>query len=217
MNTTLILGGARSGKSRYAEQLAKTMSRQPVYLATSRAWDEDHQARIRRHQRDRGPEWITVEAELRLSATGLQDKVVVVDCVTLWLTNFFVDHKLDPETSLSAAQEELDRTLLMSNEWIFVSNEIGQGLHATTESGRKFTDIQGLFNQYLAARANRVVLMVAGIPLTIKDTAAAIKDTAAAIKDTAAAIEDTAAAIKDTTTTIEDVAASAEVAPVSEQ
>ncbi len=166
---TLVLGGARSGKSRYAEQLALGASERPVYVATSRIFDDDHRARIERHKRDRGPEWETIEEEKFLSKLDLSGRTVVVDCVTLWLTNFFLDEKQDHEAALAAIRSEFDRTMELQNHFIFVSNEIGQGVHASTHAGRKFTDIQGFFNQHIAARASRVVLMVAGIPVDVKN------------------------------------------------
>jgi adenosylcobinamide kinase/adenosylcobinamide-phosphate guanylyltransferase len=168
MTLTFIIGGARSGKSRYAASLAKRLSPRPVYLATSRPWDDDHQQRILRHQRDRGPEWRTVEEPMFISRIELTREVVVVDCVTLWLTNFFVDAKQDVDACLAAADAELTSTLERDNHYIIVSNEIGQGLHAETATGRRFTDLQGLMNQRIAARAERVALMVAGIPLYVK-------------------------------------------------
>ncbi len=168
MTITLIVGGARSGKSRYAEILAKSLTDHPVYVATSRPWDDDHQARIERHKRDRGPEWETIEEELRLSSLEVRRRVVVVDCVTLWLTNFFVDHGQQLDDCLNAARAELDRTFAVDNDWIFVSNEVGQSLHPPTEAGRKFTDLQGFINQHIASRADRVALVVTGIPLFVK-------------------------------------------------
>lgn len=171
MTVTLVLGGARSGKSRYAEQLARGRSARPIYLATSRIWDDDHARRIARHREDRGPEWHTIEEPKALSQIGVRDEVVLVDCVTLWLTNYFVDLAQDAERALAEARAELERALQLPNDWIFVSNEIGSGVHATTESGRKFTDLQGFMNQTIAARADHVVLMVAGIPLSVKGQA----------------------------------------------
>lgn len=166
---TLIIGGARSGKSRFAEELALKQTKNPVYVATSRIWDDDHRARIERHKRDRSPVWQTIEEEKHLSQMKVTGRVVVVDCVTLWLTNFFVDEKQDHEAALNAIRSEFDRTVTLKNHFIFVTNEIGQGVHAHTESGRKFTDVQGFINQHIAARANRVVLMVAGIPVDVKN------------------------------------------------
>jgi adenosylcobinamide kinase / adenosylcobinamide-phosphate guanylyltransferase len=168
MTATLILGGARSGKSRYAQRLALALTDRPIYLATSRPWDHEHQARIARHVRDRGPEWRTIEAPTGFGGTGLVGEVIVVDCVTLWLTNLFVDAGTDTDECLTQARAEIERALAVPNTWIFVSNEIGQGVHAETESGRRFVDLQGFVNQYLAERADAVTLMVAGIPLHVK-------------------------------------------------
>ncbi len=164
---SLCLGGTRSGKSRYAQDLALSLTDCPLYLATSRPIDEDHRARIARHQRDRGPEWETIEEPQHLSSIRVEGRVIVVDCVTLWLTNYFFQEETT-EKCLAAATRELDRALELRNHWIFVSNEIGQGVHAPTESGRKFADLQGFMNQAIAARADRVALLIAGLPLYLK-------------------------------------------------
>lgn len=166
--TTLVIGGARSGKSRYAQQLALELTSAPIYLATSRPWDDDHRARIDRHRSDRGPEWTTIEEPLRPSQAPVGGKVVVLDCITLWLTNVFSARAHDPELSLGDATAELTKTLGVGATWIFVTNELGQGVHAATEAGRKFTDLQGFVNQFLAARCDSVQLMVAGIPVRVK-------------------------------------------------
>jgi len=168
MPVTLVLGGARSGKSRYAQHLALKRSTSPVYLATSRVWDRDHARRIERHRADRGPEWTTIEEERRLSRVGSSGRVVVVDCITLWLTNLFADAAGDTERAFEEAAAELDRALALENDWIFVSNEIGMAPHAMTEAGRKFVDLQGFANQMLASRAEDVILMVAGLPLAVR-------------------------------------------------
>ncbi|HEY6561490.1 MAG TPA: bifunctional adenosylcobinamide kinase/adenosylcobinamide-phosphate guanylyltransferase [Polyangiaceae bacterium] len=166
---TLVLGGVRSGKSRFAQELARKLSPSPVYLATSRTWDDDHRARIARHVQDRGEEWTTLEVEKQLSSVTLQERVIVVDCVTLWLANWFSDSGSNADVALEQAKHELDKTIdSTTNTWIFVSNEIGQGVHAETVSGRKFTDLQGFLNQHIASVADTVVLMVAGIPLPVK-------------------------------------------------
>lgn len=167
MSISFVLGGARSGKSRFSQELALSKSRQPVYLATSRLWDDDHRARIARHQAERGPEWENVEAEKEISHLAFRGRCILLDCITLWLTNFFVDEGEDLERSLSLARAEFERAVTPDNDWIIVSNELGQSLHAPTESGRKFVDLQGFFNQFIAAQADHVVLMVAGLPLTI--------------------------------------------------
>ena len=164
----LILGGARSGKSAYAQRVALGRSPAPVYLATSRPWDDDFSARIARHRADRGPEWTTVEEPRDLARAELAGRVVVVDCVTLWLTNLCADAKWDTEAALAVARAELDRVAAIEAAWILVSNELGTAPHAATEAGRKFVDAQGFINQDIARRARSVVLMVAGCPLPVK-------------------------------------------------
>lgn len=173
MSLTLVLGGARSGKSRYAQSLALGLSVNPVYVATSRVWDADHAERIERHRRERGPEWRTIECELELAALEpeLTGAVAVIDCVTLWLSNFFADMGSEVAPSLARAQAQIDRLERFQATLIVVSNELGQGLHAPTEVGRKFTDLQGLVNQHVAARSENVAWMVAGIPLYVKGRA----------------------------------------------
>ena len=96
------------------------------------------------------------------------DTVVVIDCVTLWLTNYFVDTKNDVETSLKLATKEFDKLLKKQATIIIISNEIGMGVHATTEVGRKFTELQGWMNQHIAKHADKAILMVSGIPIPIK-------------------------------------------------
>ena len=168
MKLYYISGGQRSGKSRYAQDLALQLSPRPVYLATSRAWDDDHRQRIARHVADRDARWTTLEEEKYLSRLDLTGRVVVLDCVTLWLTNFFTDADYDVETALSQAQAEFDKLLTQDCTLLVISNEIGMGLHATTEAGRKFTDMQGWLNQYIAQRADHAIFMVSGLPLTVK-------------------------------------------------
>ncbi|MBS1604299.1 MAG: bifunctional adenosylcobinamide kinase/adenosylcobinamide-phosphate guanylyltransferase [Bacteroidetes bacterium] len=165
---TFITGGARSGKSKYAQQLALQQSRLPVYIATARTWDADFMERIDKHRDQRGPEWTTFEEEKRLSSLPLEGRVAVIDCVTLWITNYFSDSRYDVEASLEACQKEFDALVQQDTDLIIIGNEIGMGVHAPTEAGRKFTDLHGWINQYIAARANRVIFMVSGIPLTVK-------------------------------------------------
>lgn len=167
----LVLGGARSGKSRHAAQMALRRTPSPVMMACSRAWDADHAARIARHKAARGPMWTTIEEEKAIARAELAGRVVVVDCVTLWLTNFFADANWTAAPAHDAARAELARTFAIDATWIFVSNELGMAPHAASESARKFVDLQGLINQEIAARADAVVLMVAGIPLAVKGSA----------------------------------------------
>jgi adenosylcobinamide kinase/adenosylcobinamide-phosphate guanylyltransferase len=165
----LITGGERSGKSSYAQDLALELSDTPIYVATARKWDADFQDRIDRHQQERDARWTNIEKEKRLSEIDFSGKVALIDCVTLWLTNFFVDTKNDVSLSLEEAKKEF---LLIANQenatLIIVTNEIGMGMHADTHIGRKFTELQGWMNQFLASKADQVVLMVSGIPVKIK-------------------------------------------------
>lgn len=105
----LITGGARSGKSSYAERLALSLSPNPVYLATSRIWDEEFRQRVLRHQANRGPEWTNIEEEKELSRHSLEGRVVLIDCVTLWCTNYFFDLEADTDKALTAVKAEFDR------------------------------------------------------------------------------------------------------------
>lgn len=164
----LITGGQRSGKSNYAQQTALSLSENPVYLATSRIWDEEHQKRIERHKADRGTEWTNIEEEKQLSNHRLENRVVLVDCVTLWATNFFFDNNSDVDLSLAMIKEEFDKLIQQEAQFIFVSNEIGLGGTSENKAQRLFMDLQGWINQYIASKANKVYLMVSGIPLQVK-------------------------------------------------
>ncbi len=165
-----ITGGERSGKSSYAQNLALQLSDSPFYLATSRIWDDNHRKRIDRHIADRDKRWTSIEEEKELSKVIPENTVVVIDCVTLWLTNFFVDTKNDIEKSLYQAKSEFNKLLTLNTTLIIISNEIGMGVHATTEIGRKFTELQGWMNQHIAKHANKAILMVSGIPVEIKNS-----------------------------------------------
>lgn len=164
----LITGGQRSGKSSHAQQMALQLSNQPVYLATSRIWDEEHRQRIIRHQNDRGPEWTNIEEEKVLSKHDFTGRVVLIDCVTLWLTNFFFDNDSNIDQSLKEAKIEFNQLTKQSAIFILVTNEIGLGGMPENPIQRKFTDLQGWMNQFIAQCANEVFWMVSGIPVKIK-------------------------------------------------
>lgn len=163
----LITGGQRSGKSRQAEELALSLSENPVYLATAHIWDEEFRERVRKHQERRGPQWTNIEEEKNLSRHDLSGRVVVIDCVTLWLTNFFFETS-DVEQTLETVKQEFDRFTAHDATYIFVTNEIGCGGVSENTVQRKFTDLQGWMNQYVASKADEVVLMVSGIAVKIK-------------------------------------------------
>ncbi|MDR1880231.1 MAG: bifunctional adenosylcobinamide kinase/adenosylcobinamide-phosphate guanylyltransferase [Tannerellaceae bacterium] len=164
----LITGGQRSGKSRYAQQVALKEAERPVYLATSRPWDDEHRRRIARHQQDRGEEWITIEEDKHIGKHQLPGQVVVVDCVTLWATNFFFDSQSDVDASLAGLKEEFAKFTAPDACYIFITNEIGWGGTSTDDLQRRFTDLQGWINQFIASEADEVVCMVSGIPMKIK-------------------------------------------------
>jgi adenosylcobinamide kinase/adenosylcobinamide-phosphate guanylyltransferase len=144
-----ITGGQRSGKSSFAQQKALELSSNPVYLATSRIWDDDFKNRVDRHKKDRSESWINIEEEKEISKLDLDDKIVVLDCITLWLTNFFSDNNYDIDKSLEEAKKEWEKFIKKDITIFVISNEIGMGVHAEIEGARKFTDLQGWMNQYI--------------------------------------------------------------------
>jgi adenosylcobinamide kinase/adenosylcobinamide-phosphate guanylyltransferase len=164
---TLVLGGARSGKSRYAEALVMASPPPWIYVATAEAFDDEMTARIAEHRRRRDGQWQTVEAPLDLAAAIAGTPAaaaMLVDCLTLWLNNMmFNDRDIDAEI----AQLE---TALAGREApsALVSNEVGSGIVPDNAKARRFRDLQGRLNQRIAARADRVVLMVAGLPMVLK-------------------------------------------------
>ena len=164
----LITGGQRSGKSSKAEELALQLSANPVYLATAHIWDEEFKERVRKHQERRGPQWTNIEEETALSQYDMTGRVVVVDCVTLWLTNFFFQNNSDTALSLELAKAEFDAFTQQDATYIFVTNEIGSGGVSENSIQRKFTDLQGWMNQYIASKADEVILMVSGIDVKVK-------------------------------------------------
>ncbi len=161
----MITGGQRSGKSEKAEELALSLSANPVYVATAHIWDDEFRERVRRHQERRGPQWTNIEEEMYLSRHDLTGRVAVIDCVTLWLTNFLYN---DEHSALEKAQHEFDAFTAHDATYIFVTNEIGLGGTSDNALQRRFTDLQGWMNQYIAAHSDEVILMVSGIAVKIK-------------------------------------------------
>ena len=163
----LITGGQRSGKSRQAELMALSLASNPVYVATAHIWDDEFRERVRKHQERREPQWTNIEEEKYLSRHDLTERVVVIDCVTLWLTNFFFETS-DVDQTLEAVKQEFDRFTSHDATYIFVTNEIGSGGVSENAIQRKFTDLEGWMNQYIASKADEVILMVSGIAVKIK-------------------------------------------------
>jgi adenosylcobinamide kinase / adenosylcobinamide-phosphate guanylyltransferase len=167
MALTLVLGGARSGKSGFAQVQAEAQGGRLVMIVTGQAFDDEMRARIEQHRRERGAAWHTVEAPLDLpqALEALsEDDVVVVDCLTLWLSNLMLSEQaVAPETTkLLAALSQ------MTNPVWLVSNEVGLGIVPENALARRFRDEAGRLHRLLAAQADHVVLMVAGLPLTVK-------------------------------------------------
>ena len=166
---TLVLGGARSGKSRYAESLVEALPPPWIYLATAEARDTEMEQRIAAHRARRDGRWQTVEAPhdlagaLRATPT---EAAVLVDCLTLWLSN-----RLLAEADMDREIERLEAALVEQKDTVvLVSNEVGAGIVPDNALARRFQDLQGTLNQRIAARASRVVFMVAGLPLQLKGT-----------------------------------------------
>lgn len=166
----LITGGQRSGKSVYAEQMALSLSANPVYMATAHIWDDDFRERVRIHQQRRGRQWTNIEEEKQLSRHALSDRVILIDCLTLWATNFFFESGDDADVKdvLDAIKDEFDRFTAQDATFIFVTNEIGMGGTSSNAVQRRFTDLLGWLNQYVASKADEVTLMVSGIAVKIK-------------------------------------------------
>jgi adenosylcobinamide kinase/adenosylcobinamide-phosphate guanylyltransferase len=163
---TLVLGGARSGKSRYAESLITAAQPPWTYIATAEAGDEEMVARINMHRERRDASWHTIEAPREIAAALVEcaTRPVLVDCLTLWLSNLMLAHAdIDREIGL------LEKALqAMKMPVVLVANEVGLGIVPDHPLGRQFRDWQGVLNQRMAARADHVILMVAGLPLVIK-------------------------------------------------
>jgi adenosylcobinamide kinase / adenosylcobinamide-phosphate guanylyltransferase len=165
---TLVLGGARSGKSRYAESVITAWPPPWAYVATAEAGDAEMAERIAMHRARRGPNWKTFEVprDLASALKACGGQPVLVDCLTLWLSNLML-----AQADIEAGTALLERALTVATApVVLVANEVGSGVVPENPLGRRFRDLQGILNQRIAARADRVVLVVAGIPLAVKGT-----------------------------------------------
>lgn len=168
VRSALILGGARSGKSAYAQGLAEAHGLERLYLATAAAGDEEMAARIARHKRDRGQGWTTLEEPLEVAAAlgahARARRVVVVDCLTLWLSNVMLAGR-DPGPAIAALAGAIRG---LAGPAILVSNEVGMGIVPDHQLGREFRDWQGMANREIGAACEAVILVAAGLPLQLK-------------------------------------------------
>ncbi len=166
-----ITGGCRSGKSRYALDYANRNFSKKLYLATSEVRDEEMARRVENHKRARGPEWQTIEEPIKVAETisqyGDRAEVILVDCLTLWLSNLLLrwddESKIMEEVGRLAAAVEKSRATS-----VIVSNEAGMGIVPDNPLGRRFRDLSGTANQKIAATADTVIFMVSGIPMFLK-------------------------------------------------
>jgi adenosylcobinamide kinase / adenosylcobinamide-phosphate guanylyltransferase len=168
----LVLGGLRSGKSRYAEELARGQARAVTLIATAEARDEEMAARIEAHRRHRDARWRVIEEPVALAAAlrtaASAESLVIVDCLTVWLGNLLCGG--DADASRREIQALLDTLSSLAGDCILISNEVGFGIIPANALARRFGDEAGILHQRIATQCDRVVLMVAGLPLTVKDS-----------------------------------------------
>jgi len=178
VKTTLIIGGARSGKSTYAQETARRSGKKVLFVATAEAGDEEMRQRIEKHQQSRPAGWVTLEATdslgSRIAAESGDAEIVIIDCVTLLVSNIFqrCGEEADPADVEKAARAEIDELIegihRVDADFLIVTNDVGLGLVPADSVSRLYRDILGAANQALARHADEVVLMVAGVPVPVK-------------------------------------------------
>src|SRR5215207_1314475 len=176
--STLILGGARSGKSSYAQSLAEATGKSVTFIATAQALDEEMSTRIQKHRAERPANWETFElpGDLASQVLQIQSDVVILDCVTLLISNllmqFVKDDRVDEALFMPAVRKEMEAFIKaihkQEQDWFIISNEVGLGLVPPYQMGRAYRDALGWANQRLAREADHVLFMVAGIPMVVK-------------------------------------------------
>ena len=169
----LVLGGAKSGKSRCALDLCNGLQKKRIFLATAQALDPEMKERIKRHQEERGGEWITVEEPINIvhhirSFDG-EDTAILLDCLTLWLNNLYMQYDEDQESIEQAIEDLLRQLSIIRGAIVVVSNEVGMGIVPDNRLSRRYRDDAGSANQRIAHLARKVVTVMAGIPLVLKD------------------------------------------------
>ena len=169
----LILGGAKSGKSSFALNVCNSLDRERIFLATAQAFDQEMEERIRRHQAERGSGWRTIEEPINVAETigslDSEDTVILLDCLTLWLNNLYMEYGEDPE-AIDKTIEKLARQLAdIRGAVVVVSNEVGMGIVPDNQLSRTYRDTAGYMNQRIASLAGKVVAVIAGLPIVLKD------------------------------------------------
>ncbi len=169
----LVLGGAKSGKSSFALNVCNSLNKKRIFLATAQALDQEMEERIRRHKVERGSGWHTIEEPLKVAETiGSLDSegtIILLDCLTLWLNNLYMEHKEDHE-AINKAIENLMRKLTdIRGAVVVVSNEVGMGIVPDNQLSRTYRDTAGYLNQRIARLSGKVVAVLAGLPLVLKD------------------------------------------------
>jgi adenosylcobinamide kinase / adenosylcobinamide-phosphate guanylyltransferase len=175
---TLILGGARSGKSSYALRLAEETRKSVTFLATAQALDKEMLARIQKHRAERPAQWDTLEVPFGIASCTdqIRSGVVILDCITLLVTNLMMQYVkedlVDEEPFILAVKEEINDLAAVFREqnrdWLIISNEVGLGLVPPYQMGRAYRDALGWANQQLARMSDKVIFMVSGIPMIVK-------------------------------------------------
>jgi adenosylcobinamide kinase/adenosylcobinamide-phosphate guanylyltransferase len=169
----LIIGGAKSGKSRFALDVCNRLSGKHIFLATAEAQDQEMKARIRRHQAERGGKWLTVEEPFDVVSVirDLDDKdtVILLDCLALWLNNLFMKFGENQDAIEQALDEQQTQLSSVQGAVVVVSNEVGMGIVPDNQLSRRYRDTLGSMNQEIARLAAKVVVTLAGMPLVIKD------------------------------------------------
>ncbi len=164
----MVTGGQRSGKSAFAEQLALSISDNPIYMATAKIRDDEMLQRVNIHKARRGNQWSNIEEPYSLSSHNVEGRTVLVDCLTLWVTNIFFANDENVDKSFKIFSNEFNALTTQNATFIFVTNEIGLGGVSANALQRKFTDLQGYVNQTVASTADDVYFLVSGIPMKIK-------------------------------------------------
>jgi adenosyl cobinamide kinase/adenosyl cobinamide phosphate guanylyltransferase len=169
----LVIGGAKSGKSRISLDICNGLAKKKVFIATAQALDDEMKERIERHRKERGGDWITVEEPVRIvdsiREVDRTDKVILVDCLTLWINNLFMKHDNSLQPVHQAMDELVEELTNIKGVIILVSNEVGMGIVPENGVARVYRDMAGSLNQRIAGKARKVVTVMAGIPLVLKD------------------------------------------------